>query len=116
MRHNFEQLVAWQKARAFVKELYIITRLFPDEERFGLTSQMRRAAVSIPSNIAEGCGFDSDKQVNRFLEIAVGSTCELETQLYLSFDLGYINQELLQSLRKDLIEVRKLILGFKRKL
>ena len=112
MRHNFEQLVAWKKSRAFVKRIYVATQSFPSEEKFGLTSQIRRAAVSIPSNIAEGCGFESDKQVIRFLEVAVGSSCELETQLFLAFDLEYLDQSIFDSLREDLVHLRKTIIGF----
>ena len=86
---KYEDLIAWQKAYALVLRVYAITKKFPDNERFGMTSQMRRAAVSIPSNIAEGFGRYSRADYLRFLDIALGSTYELETQLRLAHDLNY---------------------------
>ena len=116
MRHTYQQLRVWQKAREFVKDIYLATEALPGEEKFGLTSQIRRAAVSIPSNIAEGCGFNSDKQVNRFLEMAVSSSCELETQLFLSMDLGYIQSNKVEILQHELIELRRMMIGFRKSL
>ncbi|MGB1218068.1 MAG: four helix bundle protein, partial [Saprospiraceae bacterium] len=80
-RHNFRELNAWKKARLLVKEIYLMTESFPKSEMFGLTSQMRRAAVSIPSNIAEGCGRGTIPQFKQFLDISYASSCELETQI-----------------------------------
>ena len=88
---NHKDLIVWQKSMALVRRLYEVTRAFPQEELFGLTSQMRRAAVSIPSNIAEGYGRIYDKERINFLSIALGSASELETQLMISVDLGFIN-------------------------
>lgn len=85
---NHKDLIVWQKSMALVKRVYEVTRAFPHEEMFGLTSQMRRAAVSIPSNIAEGYGRIYDKERINFLSIALGSASELETQLMISEDLG----------------------------
>ena len=85
---SYRDLVAWQRARELVKEVYLLTALFPAGERFGLVSQMDRAAVSIPSNIAEGYGRSTTQDYLRFLRIARGSAYELETQLVLATDLG----------------------------
>lgn len=89
---NHKDLIVWQKSMALVRRLYEVTRVFPQEELFGLTSQMRRAAVSIPSNIAEGYGRIYDKERINFLSIALGSASELETQLIISNDLGFMNE------------------------
>jgi four helix bundle protein len=113
MKHNFSGLKIWQLARQLVKQVYLITQNYPREELFGLSSQMRRAAVSIPSNIAEGCGRGTDKQLAHFIDIAIGSSCELETQIYLSLDLGYITEEQYQGLNEELIIQRKMMLRFK---
>ena len=89
---NHKDLIVWQKSMALVRRLYEVTRAFPQEELFGLTSQMRRAAVSISSNIAEGYGRIYDKERINFLSIALGSASELETQLIISNDLGFMNE------------------------
>lgn len=86
---SFKDLVVWQKSYQLTREVYTLTKGFPDEERYGLTQQMRRAAVAIPSNIAEGYGRQSSKEYKQFLAIAFGSLCELETQYLLSIDLGH---------------------------
>jgi four helix bundle protein len=86
---SYRDLLVWQKAMLLVSAVYKLARTFPDSERFGLTSQMQRAAVSIPSNIAEGQGRLATKEFRRFLGIAQGSLRELETQLLISIDLGY---------------------------
>ena len=85
---SYRDLVAWQRARELVKEVYLLTALFPAGERFGLVSQMDRAAVSIPSNVAEGYGRSTTQDYLKFLRIARGSAYELETQLVLAVDLG----------------------------
>ena len=85
------RLEAWKAAINVVKLVYKLTKQFPDEERYGLVSQMRRCAVSIPSNIAEGAGRGSTREFIRFLCIARGSICELETQFFLSKELGYLS-------------------------
>jgi four helix bundle protein len=90
--HNFKDLIVWQKARILVKDIYNLVADFPEDEKFEITSQIKRATISISSNIAEGAGRNSDKDFIRFLDIANGSAFELETQLYLSFDLGFINK------------------------
>ena len=84
--HKYKELKVWQKGRELVKFIYELTNKFPKEEIYSLTSQIRRAAISIPSNIAEGAGHFSNKEFSRFLEIAYASSCELDTQIILSFD------------------------------
>jgi four helix bundle protein len=86
---NHRDLIAWQRARALVKETYSLTQAFPREEQFGLSAQMRRAAVSVPSNIAEGFGRGTSADFLRFLRMARGSLMELDTQKVLSEDLGF---------------------------
>jgi len=112
--HNFKELKIWQKGRSFVKEIYLTVSNFPIEERFALTSQMKRAVISIPSNIAEGAGRESSKDFARFLDIANGSAFELETQIYLAFDLEFINEEKLNNLLDKIEEIEKMIYGFKK--
>lgn len=88
--HDYEKLIVWQKSMDLVVLTYRFTSYFPQEEQFGLISQMRRASVSIPSNIAEGCRRSTKKDINRFLSIALGSASELDTQLKLAKRLGFI--------------------------
>jgi len=90
---SYRDLVVWQKAMALVSAVYRLTSPFPDTERFGLTSQIQRAAVSIPSNIAEGQGRLATKEFRQFLGVARGSLKELETQLLISIELGYTSHE-----------------------
>ena len=101
-----KDLTVWQKAMELVMEVYKATKMFPREEIFGLTSQMRRAVVSIPSNIAEGYGRLHQRETENFLSIALGSAGELETQLILSKDLGYISLDEVEQLT---IEVQNII-------
>lgn len=102
---KYEDLIAWQKAYALVLRVYSVTRGFPSDERFGMTSQMRRAAVSIPSNIAEGFGRHSTGDYLRFLDIALGSTYELQTQLRLAHDLGFYQEPDVLELVAELIRI-----------
>lgn len=112
-KHNFRELKVWKKARSLVREIYLATQIFPKEEVYGLTNQIRRCAVSIPSNIAEGCGRNSDNQLSHFLDIAHGSSCELETQLILANDLAYIAESKLIELIAKVHEIQKMTLAFK---
>jgi four helix bundle protein len=99
---SFKDLVVWQKAYRLVLEIYQTTKVFPKDELYGLKQQMRRAAVSIPSNIAEGYGRKHKAEYNQFLSIAYGSLLELETQCLLGHDLGYIEyNELIKGLIKE---------------
>jgi four helix bundle protein len=88
-----KDLIVWKKGIELVKNIYLITNSFPNSEQFGLVSQMRRCAVSIPSNIAEGCGRNSDKELQHFLYIALGSSSELETQIIISVELNFLQKE-----------------------
>lgn len=90
---NFKTLEIWKNGVELVKEIYILSQQLPKEEKFGLRSQITRASVSIPSNIAEGCSRNSDLEFKRFLEIAMGSIFEVETQLIISQELGFIRPE-----------------------
>ena len=109
MLKNYRDLKVWQKSYRLCLDLYRITKKFPKEEIYGLTSQIRRAAVSIPSNIAEGYGRKTTADYLRFLYIAYGSICELETQLLLSGDLNYVNKENLKALKDDTEEVERML-------
>ena len=108
---SFEKLIAWQKARELASEIYKITKLFPKDEVFGLTSQMRRCAVSIASNLAEGSGRNSMKDKARFTEITFGSALELLNQLILSFDFKYFEEQKYIEIREKITEVTVLING-----
>lgn len=91
--HNYKNLKIWHEAMDLVTEVYSLTKKFPEQERYGLTSQLQRAAVSIPSNIAEGTSRASQKEFKHYLSISMGSSFEVTTQLELSFRLSYINGE-----------------------
>ena len=98
MSHSYRDLISWQKSMALVKRIYVETRSFPREELFGLTSQMRRSAVSIPCNIAEGQGRLSKKEFRQFVAVSRGSALELQTQLQIAADLEFISAETAHSL------------------
>ena len=97
--YYFEKLVVWQDARLLVKKIYELSAFFPYRENSGLASQIQRAAVSVPSNIAEGMGRSSEKEQLRFLEIAYGSLMETLSHLFLAFDLGYISEDIIRDIR-----------------
>lgn len=103
--HRFKDLEIWKLSIIFCKLIYEITETFPEKEKFGIINQMRRASVSIPSNIAEGASRKSNKDFSRFLEIAIGSCYELETQLLLSNDLGFLTNNKLEELLIDLNKI-----------
>lgn len=113
---SYRQLVAWQKAMELVKDVYEITKNFPKEEIYGLTSQIRRAAVSIPSNIAEGQGRDSTKEFLHHLSIAYGSLMETETQILIAENLNYLNAEKSNLILEKSAETGRLINGLIRSL
>lgn len=108
----YTELEVWKEARGLVKLLYQLLSKFPKEEIFGLQSQMKRAVISVPSNIAEGCGRNHRKDSLHFFFITRGSLYELETQLYLAFDLNFIEESKLLSALEQLEKVRKLLSGF----
>jgi four helix bundle protein len=114
--HNYKELKIWQKSREIVKEVYALTTKFPSKEQFGITSQLCRAVVSIPSNIAEGAGRESEKEFAHFLAIANGSAFEVETQLYLCFDLNYISEAELNDFLIKIQEIQRMIFRFKQQL
>lgn len=111
MKHNFREMSIWKDAMAIVKDVYLMTSNLPKEEKFGLCSQIQRSAVSIPSNIAEGSGRESDKELLHFLNIALSSSYELETQIILLSDLYHID---IQQTLEKLHVTQKMIGGFKR--
>ena len=106
---NHKELVVWQKSITLVKLVYQQTGSFPSDERFGLTNQMRRCSVSIPSNIAEGFGRGSDKELTQFLRISLGSSSELDTQLILSEELHYMDEKRYNELSALNEEVAKML-------
>ena len=103
----------WQKSRTLVRNIYLLTRDFPMEEKYALTDQIRRAVISISSNIAEGSGRISDKEKLRFLSNAYGSLTEVSCQLTLAHDIGIVNPETLQSLRIDIEEIGRMMSGYR---
>ncbi len=107
--NNFRELVVWQKSIAYVIKIYEVTRDFPNEEKFNLVSQMQRAATSVPSNIAEGAGRNTNISFKHFLTISIGSTHELETQIIISKQLGYINEDSYGPLVADLNSIQKML-------
>lgn len=113
--HNFKELIVWQKARNIVKNIYFLTKALPEEEKFGLVSQMRRAVVSIPSNIAEGAGRSTNKEFARFLDISVGSAFELETQIILCLDLDLITEKDFNVIEGKVQEIQRMIHSLKKK-
>ena len=114
--NDFRKLSVWKKTRLFVKNIYLLSKKFPNEEKFGLTQQIRRASVSIISNIAEGTGRNTDSDFARFLDIANGSAFEIETQLYLSYDLEYISKQEFEETLSQLVEIEKMIFNLRKSL
>lgn len=106
---DYKQLVVWRKAHLLTLSVYKATANFPKDELYGLTSQIRRAASSIPANLAEGCGRDGDAELARFSVIAMGSASELEYHLLLAHDLNYVDEVTYNSLNNDLNEVRRML-------
>ncbi len=106
---SFEKLIVWKKSKTLTVKIYEITKIFPDNERFGLVSQIRRSSISIVSNIAEGSGRHSNKDKARFTEIAFGSALELLNQIILSNTLNYITQEDYKQIRTDISEITAML-------
>lgn len=111
--HRFKDLEIWRLSRNFCSDIYETTSSFPESEKFGITNQLRRASVSVPSNIAEGCSRKSNRDFSRFLEIAMGSMYEIETQLLISNDLNFIQTKKLNSLLQKLDSIIKMTSKFK---
>jgi four helix bundle protein len=109
MKNSFEQLKVWQKSKFLVTSIYKITKTFPTEEKYGLTSHIRKAAVSIPSNIAEASTRQSKKEKGRFYEITFGSLIEVLNQLIIAQDLGYLNEHVLKEYRSSISEISRIL-------
>jgi four helix bundle protein len=113
---DFRELKVWQKAHQLALSVYKATRRFPKEEVYGLTGQMRRAATSIPANIAEGSGRGTDPEMVRFLQIAMGSAAELEYFLLLARDLTYLDETAYAQLADEVTQVKRMLTSFIQKL
>ena len=113
---DFKKYEIWQISHSFTLEIYRITKSFPKEELYGLTSQIRRSAASTPTNISEGCGRSSDKEFNQFLNFALGSANETEYSLILSRDLGYISIEIAEDYLQKINTIKSKIYKLKQKL
>jgi len=107
--NDFHNLKVWRKAHALTLAVYRVTSAFPSAERFGLVAQVRRAAVSIPANIAESCGRRSNRDEAHLLQVAFGSACELEAELLLARDLGYLPDAEPSPVLADLVEVKRML-------
>jgi four helix bundle protein len=113
---DFRKQKVWQKSHQLTLDVYKATRDFPKDELYGLTSQIRRSCASIPANIAEGCGGESETEFSRFLQIAMGSASELEYHLLLAHDLGILNDADFEHLTKETTEVKQMLTSFIKKL
>lgn len=113
--HDFKKLEVWSKSMTLATQVYELTKNFPEEEKFGLISQMRRCSVSIPSNIAEGAGRKGDKEFANFISIALGSAFELETQLLLSERLKFVEKHTIQNLLDEVESVCKMLHSLKKR-
>ena len=113
---DFRGLKVWQKAYHFTLEIYKVTRKFPREELYSLTSQTRRSAASIPANIAEGCGRSGAAELNRYLQIAMGSASELEFHILMAHDLGFLAHADFQALSQEVVDVKRMLTSFSQKL
>ncbi len=113
---DFKKLTVWERAHNFVLNVYKLTNLFPKEELYGITSQLRRASVSIPTNIAEGCGKQTEKDFARYLSIAAGSTSEVEYLLILSKDLKFISDSIAVIQITEINEIKKMLNAFMMKI
>jgi four helix bundle protein len=114
--HNFEKLLFWQKSIVLAKNVYILCQEINSDEKYGLISQIKRSAVSIPSNIAEGSGRNGSKEFNHFLAVALGSAFELQTQLILIRELNLLPEEKINALLSEVSEIQRMIYSFKNNL
>ena len=112
---DFKKQKVWEKSHKLTLEIYKVTMDFPRDELYGLTSQLRRSCASIPANIAEGCGRNSDADFSRFLQIAMGSAAELEYHLLLSHDLGILDDFNYEKLSKETVEIKQMLTVFYQK-
>ena len=109
---DYRKLMVWQKSHGLALKIYKVTSSFPREEIYSLVSQIRRAAISIPSNISEGCGRFGNRELKQFMSIAMGSANEVEYQLLLSKDLGHISMKDYNSLGDEITEIRKMLASY----
>jgi len=109
---DFKQLKVWERSHALAVRVYRVTAKFPADERYALTSQIRRAAYSVPTNIAEACGRNGDAEMARFFDISMGSACELEYLLLLTSDLEYLPKSEYESLTQEVTEVKRMLARF----
>ena len=109
---DYKKINAWERSHRFVLGIYELTEQFPSDEKFGIISQLRRAALSIPTNIAEGCGRSTEPELVRFMDIASGSASEVDYLLYLAMELNYIEQDKYDTASSELTEIRKMIAGY----
>jgi four helix bundle protein len=114
--HNYRKLEIWKKSTKFATSIYQLTQSYPKHETYGIVSQMRRSAVSISSNIAEGAGRSFAKEFSRFLRIAYVSACELETQILISKNLEFISEEEYSTMIEKIDEIQKMIYVFEKRL
>lgn len=113
---NFKDLAIWQRSHKLTLEIYRVTQHFPKEEMFGLTSQIRRAVSSIPTNIAEGCGRRTNAELANFLNIASGSASEVEYEILLAKEIGYVNNEQCETWTREISEIRSMLAAYMKKL
>ena len=111
---DFRKIQVWQKSHELTLRLYKVTSAFPKEQLYGLTSQIRRASAFIPSNIAEGCGRNTQTELARFIHIASGSACELDYHLLLAHDLGFLDREIYLELGNTISEIKRMLHGFEK--
>lgn len=112
--HNFRNLKVWQKAIELSTKIYSLTKNFPAEEKFGIISQIRRAAVAIASNIAEGAGRNSEKEFCYFLQVSLGSSYEMETQIVIAGNLNFLNDEAFNDTIISITEIKRMISEFQK--
>lgn len=110
--HNFRELKIWQRSMDFVVKIYEVSADFPKEEKYGLTAQLRSCAVSVPSNISEGAGRGTNKQLKRFLEFSMGSANEVQTQVELACRVKYLGRDIADALIDEALQIYKMILVF----
>lgn len=113
---DYREIKVWRRSHLLTLELYRLTKRFPKDELFGLTSQIRRAASSIAANIAEGCGRDGDAELKRFMNIALGSACELDYFILLAGELNYLSAPDGDGLAAEILEIRRMLGSFIQKL
>ena len=113
---DYQHLEIWQRSHKLTLRVYSVTQHFPKAEAYGLASQMRRSASSVPTNIAEGCGRESIAELKRFLTIAAGSSSELQYQFILSKDLNYIDETLFKELFDEISQIRRMLYSYSEKL